>query len=594
MTAVNQFLPFGTGGGAGVVSQADYLAASPGWRSEGFVNGMADPLKLNKVWRQSSAMSAMLGQFISDALGVDVLDDGDLVTLQANFELAIAAFGGATPTFAPAGTGAVTRTMKQELDNIVVNVLRFIDPSNWANIKNGTSVFDCRPGLQATIDYCASVGCRRMFVPWGIYPFSDDGSTFRGLHVTAPLIIEGEGVGSCLKPMAGTPATSHNIHFQPNPGLACDQTQIRNLAIMNPSNGLREGASAIFLDTQVTNASLPKPCFDNISLGQSVNNVASFYTLNDPAHNINGGVFGLCVRNSQLRGGIYLNGPGDSLAFENLLITDIGGYATTGLYVSTVTGASHVKISDCNITTVTGAIQVDQGRRVMVTGLNAEQVVPGGSFSSMVNFNGGVGVVAHSWIVHSNLFAGTGTGIAYCVRLNNTNGVLVDEIVTLPASAGTWAVSPFAGAANTVIGRLQLGTGSTLKVQDNGSVNLIGVWRDFASFSNGWANFNSGFATAQYIKTRTGQVIVKGEIAGGTIPAPGSATPAVNLPADYRPGLSQVFSAASQSTGPAAVLGQFVVAAASGNIAIAYGDNSKFDISCSFMAANLADYVSNL
>jgi hypothetical protein len=72
----NEFLPFATGGGANVQSQADY-AADPD-RTAGFQTGVAPSAPFNKAWRQACFMAAVAANMIFTTLGVDVLDDGDL------------------------------------------------------------------------------------------------------------------------------------------------------------------------------------------------------------------------------------------------------------------------------------------------------------------------------------------------------------------------------------------------------------------------------------------------------------------------------------------------------------------------------------
>lgn len=83
----NDFLPFGTGGGANVLAQASYAALAA--RTNGFVAGTAASQELNKAWRQSSVMAYVIGQFINDVGGVDALDDADTATLLARHKLAL-------------------------------------------------------------------------------------------------------------------------------------------------------------------------------------------------------------------------------------------------------------------------------------------------------------------------------------------------------------------------------------------------------------------------------------------------------------------------------------------------------------------------
>lgn len=72
----NDFLAFAIGGGANVVDQADYAAAS--YVTDGYSAGLAVSEQLNKTWRQSSFIAAALAQYVSNQTGLDVLDDGDL------------------------------------------------------------------------------------------------------------------------------------------------------------------------------------------------------------------------------------------------------------------------------------------------------------------------------------------------------------------------------------------------------------------------------------------------------------------------------------------------------------------------------------
>lgn len=108
--AINQILPFGTVPGANVLAPADYEALAA--RLGGFSAGTAKSKELNTVWRQASFVAAMIGQYIADKAGQDVLDDGDLAALQARFVAALAAspaFTGTPTAPTPAATDKSTR-----------------------------------------------------------------------------------------------------------------------------------------------------------------------------------------------------------------------------------------------------------------------------------------------------------------------------------------------------------------------------------------------------------------------------------------------------------------------------------------------------
>lgn len=74
MSNINQFLPFGTGSGANVLTPAEWAALTA--RDQGFTAGTALSVQANSAWRQGSMGASVLAQFASDTAQADVLDDG--------------------------------------------------------------------------------------------------------------------------------------------------------------------------------------------------------------------------------------------------------------------------------------------------------------------------------------------------------------------------------------------------------------------------------------------------------------------------------------------------------------------------------------
>lgn len=113
--AKNEFLPFGTAANANVLSNADYTALPA--RTSGFSSGVAKSEELNSAWRQASVIASALAQFIADKTGQDVLDNGDLVTLQANLNSAMLIAGTGrllnTQSFRASGTYTPTAGTKK-------------------------------------------------------------------------------------------------------------------------------------------------------------------------------------------------------------------------------------------------------------------------------------------------------------------------------------------------------------------------------------------------------------------------------------------------------------------------------------------------
>jgi hypothetical protein len=93
--ATVDFKPFATDPGANVISQAVYAAMTT-LLADGFLSGTAVSNQVNKVFRQSTLMAAVLATFISDITGQDTLDDGTTATLISNLMASVLKAGYAT------------------------------------------------------------------------------------------------------------------------------------------------------------------------------------------------------------------------------------------------------------------------------------------------------------------------------------------------------------------------------------------------------------------------------------------------------------------------------------------------------------------
>lgn len=87
--AVNDFLPFATGGSANVESQATY-AADP-LLPTGNTSGIAKSAFVNKAIRQACWIASNFAQYLSNTTGNDVKDDVNSAALLATMTLALAA-----------------------------------------------------------------------------------------------------------------------------------------------------------------------------------------------------------------------------------------------------------------------------------------------------------------------------------------------------------------------------------------------------------------------------------------------------------------------------------------------------------------------
>ena len=102
MALQNDFLPFATGGGANVLSQSAYAALSA--VSTGYQSGVANSAQMNKTWRQSSIMAAVIAMLINNNAGQAAVDDGTTATLLANLTTAISVIARQNPVLTDTGT----------------------------------------------------------------------------------------------------------------------------------------------------------------------------------------------------------------------------------------------------------------------------------------------------------------------------------------------------------------------------------------------------------------------------------------------------------------------------------------------------------
>jgi hypothetical protein len=145
MTTVD-FLPFANDAAANVVTQATYLAAATGGYGQyGFSAGIAPSNQLNKVWRQSSVMTAALANMVSTALTANVLDSGgaaSVTALQAQLVSAIQAVAvSALPPVTPQGRLTLTAATPVILSDVASSSVVYYTActGNYVPVWNGTS-----------------------------------------------------------------------------------------------------------------------------------------------------------------------------------------------------------------------------------------------------------------------------------------------------------------------------------------------------------------------------------------------------------------------------------------------------------------------
>jgi hypothetical protein len=405
------------------------------------------------------------------------------------------------------------------------------------------------------------------------------------LNITTPGHYYGDGFYSALKPTAGFGAGNNNIHIAPNPANAFYLTVMEKFALGSPLTGTRVGLAGIYMDTNVAGSFNPKFTLRDTAILQGSG--VAFLAINNPANNVNGGMYCANLENSMFYGGINLQNTGDSNCIHKNIITG----TNVGIYASNVSGASLLSIVDNNITTTGGVAQIDAGSRFKFLRNNCEQTVTfTGGATYMMNVSGGNGTMNLPEIRgnHFGLFSSVVN--SGCLYINNTQGALVSENTFVNSNASAVAIVVGATATNTRIGANNYGSAVTTKVTDGG-IGTMGVIKPITTFANAWANCPTApTASGRFYKDILGTVHLAGVLNAGTIT---QGTLMFTLPVGFRPDQPGRFSVVSDNAGTL-VLGEVRIDTA-GNVTIWHGQNTYLALDgISFPAAGLADTTSDL
>lgn len=132
--ATNDFLPFATAAGANVLTQSDY--ASLAAVATGYQSGIAKSQQLNKTWRQSSIMAAVVAQFIADQTGQNAVDDGTTATLLANLKAAVLASAGHGQCRLSAASSTSLKLAPYNGNKLVINGVVQTIPAAGVSVSN--------------------------------------------------------------------------------------------------------------------------------------------------------------------------------------------------------------------------------------------------------------------------------------------------------------------------------------------------------------------------------------------------------------------------------------------------------------------------
>jgi hypothetical protein len=412
-----------------------------------------------------------------------------------------------------------------------------------------------------------------------------DASGGAGIAITKPMFIDGDGgVYTAINPALAA-STDQTISITPS--VTADHTLVRysGFCLHDPATGLREGQNGIFADTQVVGANLGKFTLRDVMIGQGSGATGyAFFHLNNPANNVNGGLYAALFQNVVLKGGLKLDSSGDSISVVHSILTG----SRIGVHASLVAGASLLEMQANNITANWGALKLDAGSRYRFIGNNCEHSTVGSvvnNDSAVVNVTGANGVI-YGGVIKENLISRFGASdAATLLRLRNSKGTLVEDNVLLSDNAGTLGMDIGADCTDVRVGANTYSSAMATKITDNG-VGTMGVVKT-ATLLNSWVAFAGGTATLQFMKSSDGMVHVWGAVKNGTT---ANGTLIATLPVGFRPAEIQRAPAFANDTGTIS-LAQVTVES-TGDLRFNFAKTTETSFNFSFPAANLANSVS--
>lgn len=470
-----------------------------------------------------------------------------------------------TPVSVPSG---VVRSVQSKL-------LDTVSVKDFGAVSGGS--FDNGPAIRYSIASSAGV----VFVQRGTY--SSGASAGSVADITQPISLRGDGgVYTAINPEFAT-AADDTLKITPDVSFDFTNVAIEKLAFHNPNFGTRTGRYGIFIDTQISGSNAALFKVRDVLVGQGSN--YGLKHLNNPANNINGGLYAAIFEGNSIKGGVHLENSGDSNNIVHNIITG----ENIGVNASLVSGASLLEIQANNITNAGGAIRLDSGSRFRILGNNIENYSPGSASqnnSAVVNLAGENGTM-YGGVVQQNLVSAFASSDATTLlRMRNCRGTVVQDNVFLGGSSATVGIDIGNDCQDVRIGPNTFNAGVTTQVNDAG-VGTMGVIKT-PTLQNGWTAFSAIQSTLKYIKSADGMVHVFGIIAGGTIT---NSTLVATLAPGFRP--SEIIRSQIMVVNAGTPQIAEMSVHPDGSLRITYVlSNDQVNINFSFPAAGLANATS--
>jgi hypothetical protein len=401
--------------------------------------------------------ASVLGTYVNTVIGTAFTRTLLATANNAAFLVALGQIASTAIGYLSTLTGAVNRTGNSKWSD-VVSVKDFGAVGDDAT-ADGPALRSINAGMPFTGG--------RVHIPIGTYQMSADSGA--GVAFTKAVSIRGDGaLYSALRPMSFS-GTDRPLLISPNTTTDHEGTVLSGFSIGNPNSGAAGtwGEGILFLTT-TAGQNLARLIVENMRIAPGTS--YGIWHLNDAGNNVNGGMYCSVFRNLAIGGGgIKLENTGDS----NQVVEVTSTGTLIGVDVTHVTGASCFAVERCNITNDGGSFKLSSGNRFRFIGNNCENYNAGTTAQndrSLVNISGSATTI-YSGLIQNGLVSAFGSSDAEkCIRIANSQGVVVDSVTCLGGVANAVVTGSVTGTVLTVTavtsgklfpGRAISGTGIT-------------------------------------------------------------------------------------------------------------------------------------
>lgn len=316
--------------------------------------------------------------------------------------------GSALIGFIAAGAGAVARTMQGRMREEI----RLTDFLPTGYVDDGSVDYSVQ--IRAAIAACGHL--KNLRFPQGTFQFRQDGANPWGLLKYASNRWIGDSKGHTILYPFGLPDTCDAVREIPSPAYLNRGGGCSDIAIRHPINGTRSGRHGWYIDTTmalaVPDLQINGHLIERLSVGTPTA-VTPGYGLchaNDPALNLDGGMYGSTFRDLDLVGGYGFFKTGDSITLRDVRTSGpLPNYIEN---IVMVAGSSNTFLWDGgNATNAGGLLQIVNAPGLVVTSLNGEAFFAGPGalngaaavwFKAPAAYNGATVYVTGDMVTYAN------------------------------------------------------------------------------------------------------------------------------------------------------------------------------------------------